>query len=615
MLKSIFWGTIVGISIVMGVLVFLLPVNEAVDTGNTAGKVGVEDVLSDVAEEQNSFAVNNVRIFDGESVFERSTLIITDGVVDVIGGKIPDGLKVIDGSGKTIVPGFLDAHTHIYGEALTDSLIFGVTTNFDMFTDISSLNGQREKRETLRRTSQSDLFSAGMLATVPGGHGTQFPINIETISTPEDAEAWVEQRIAEGSDYIKIVYMPDTPSLPSLDRATAAALIKAAHQQGVLAVAHISTSAGAQDMLDDEIDGLVHLFADASVSPEFIAQAKEQDLFIIPTLSVLASVDGREPGNKLMMDERIDNFLTPIQRQQLRADFGAAGWSGFDLDVGLDNAKVLHDGGIRLLAGSDAPNPGTVYGATIHQEIEFLTKAGISTKDALRAATSVPADAFDVHDRGILVAGAKADFLLLDGNPLEDITTTRSINRIYKNGFEVFRETLVLITGRVLSSPTLGDFEIDLNGPDGFVWTITDDKMANGLSAATVARSVPGNAGSSGALQVTANVKAGFAFPWAGAALFNSAAAGQNGFDISDMTELSFDVRGTPGAYRAMAFSGAGAGIPPTQGFVVTEEWQTVHLSLDEFTGFMPEAFIGFAFVAGPVLGEFEYQLDNVKLN
>lgn len=251
--------------------------------------------LATAAAGDNSLVITDVRVFDGEAFIERTSLLIRDGVIaDMTPAlAIPDEIMVIDGSGKTVLPGLIDAHTHSYGDALKTSLRFGVTANVDMFTAAALLTGQKNRRDSVAKVVSADLFSAGVLATAPGGHGTQFGVPVETLSSAEDAPAWVARRKAEGSDFIKLVYIPAQDRIPSLDRATAAAVIRAAHAEDLLAVAHISTQQAASDLVDEGVDGLVHMFADEAATPEFVSRAAAKRLFIVPTLSILASVDGR----------------------------------------------------------------------------------------------------------------------------------------------------------------------------------------------------------------------------------------------------------------------------------------------------------------------------------
>ena len=96
--------------------------------------------------------------------------------------------------------------------------------------------------------------------------------------------------------------------------------------------------------------------------------------------------------------------------------------------------RLLADAGVTLLAGTDAPNPGTVFGASLHRELELLVRAGLTPVQALAAATSEPARVFGLADRGRVAAGLRADLMLVAGDPLADITATRAIARIWRDG-------------------------------------------------------------------------------------------------------------------------------------------------------------------------------------
>ena len=148
----------------------------------------------------------NVRVFDGERVVPQTNVLVEDELIAAVGEGLesPAGAEVIDGRGKTLLPGLIDAHVHVFTrEALEQAPIFGVTTLLDMFTDVSFAQAMREEQGEGGATDRADLFSAGTLATAPGGHGTQFGLAIPTLTDPDEADAWVEARAAEGSDWIK----------------------------------------------------------------------------------------------------------------------------------------------------------------------------------------------------------------------------------------------------------------------------------------------------------------------------------------------------------------------------------------------------------------------------
>src|SRR5690606_438673 len=123
-------------------------------------------------------------IFDGTRVLERASVLVRDGRIAGIGASIaaPAHAEVVDAAGKTLLPGFIDAHTHAFGDALRDALVFGVTTELDMFTDAQLARALRAEQAAGNVPGRADLFSAGTLITVPGGHGTEYGIRIPTLA-------------------------------------------------------------------------------------------------------------------------------------------------------------------------------------------------------------------------------------------------------------------------------------------------------------------------------------------------------------------------------------------------------------------------------------------------
>lgn len=592
MIKYITLTTIAALAALLTALIFTLP---------------TPDEASSNAE--TSLLIENVRVVQNGVLSAPQSIHLRGGIIADIGPNIQPNAKRIDGTGFTAMPGLIDAHTHSYGTALEDALRFGVTTNVDMFSDISLVKSAKVIRESEGQTRKTDLFSAGMMATAPGGHGTQYGIAIETLTQPAQADAWVAKRKAEGSDFIKMVYIPGQSRIPSIDRATAKSLIDAAHNHGLMALAHISTQDAARELMEDGIDGLVHIFADQPVTDEVIKLALDRDVFIIPTLSVIASIDGQKDAALLASQERVTSRLSPMQSQTINMSFPGS-VPGFEYDIASENVRKFHASGVRILAGSDAPNPGTAHGISLHQEMKYLVGSGLSPKEALAAASNLTASVFSMEDRGEIKVGGKGDIILVRGNPLQDIGAALAIETIFKNGQQVVRSAALAKTGGTLDSGDLGDFETGLSAQT-LNWSETSDAMANGKSIVSLERAEGGPSESTHILKVTGSINPGFPYPWAGAAV--SAKTQTDSYDISKFKAVTFDMKGTPGTYRVMVFTAGNMGIPPSQEFQVSDSWERVSLQLDGFTGFDTNIFAGLSIVAGSP-GPFEFQLDNVTL-
>jgi len=248
-----------------------------------------------------SIVIKNVRIFDGSTVIPTGAVIIEGAKIKSVGKSAapPDGAEIIDGTGHTLLPGLIDSHTHAYGAALKQAVMFGVTTELDMFSDHRTAVQMRKEQAEGKATNRADLFSAGTLVTAPGGHGTEYGLKIPTITAPGEAQAFVDARIDEGSDYIKIVYDDGKSyglNIPTVSKETMAAVIASAHKRSKLAVVHISTLEGARDAIEADADGLVHIFSNRASDPGFARMVAAHRAFVIPTLTVTESVTGVAGG-------------------------------------------------------------------------------------------------------------------------------------------------------------------------------------------------------------------------------------------------------------------------------------------------------------------------------
>lgn len=561
------------------------------------------------------FAIRDVRVFDGVDFVERTTVRVKDGLIVAVGPdlELPEGLEVVDGRGRTLLPGLIDAHVHTWGDARRDALRFGVTTMLDMFSDPAALPAARRERADPAPTDVADLWSAGLLATAPGGHGTQYGIAVPTLAGPQDAAAWVAARQKEGSDWIKIVredlHVYDAGhALPTLDAATAAAVIDAAHARSLRAVVHASAQEAARESLRDGADGLVHVFQDATADDDFVALAKQRGAFVVPTLSVVAAFGGQPQA--VSEDPRMRGWLSASQRQSLGS---AMRFSRPELLANaLESVRRLHAAGVPILAGTDAPNAGTAHGASLHDELRLLAEAGLTPTQALAAATSVPARAFGLADRGRIATGLRADLVLVEGDPRADLAATRSIVTIWKNGHAVDRRVVVADTP-ALTAGAISHFDGEsIDSRLGSGWIATSDRMAGGASEAAIARSESGADGSAGALRVTGIVRAGSARRWAGAFL-NPGDGMMQALDASGLRELAFRIRGDGRPVSVLLFSGEQGAAPAMQPVEAGTDWTEVVLPLSGFAGSDLARVRAFALTTSDE-GEFAFEIDQVEI-
>lgn len=397
--------------------------------------------------ESNTFSIRQVRLFDGERVTDGVDVTVREGIIVAVGTDIPvpPDVPVIDGRGKTLLPGFIDSHVHVFRGAQEDALRFGVTTEMDMFTIAPTFASWRARRESLSRTPAADTWSAGMGVSAPKGHPNATMPGAEAIPTlgsAADAEPFVAARAAEGADFIKIImednsFLTPGSTIPSLSVEEMCAAVRAAHRQAKLAIVHASRARDARAAVECGADGLAHLFADEVASAGFIRLARDRGIFVQTTLAVAAAGSGDRLTTDLYKRPEIRALLSAGQTQILEMGFGPVRPRG--IETALQSARLLHAAGVPLLAGSDAPNPGAPHGVGLHAELQLLVRAGFSPLQALAAATSLPARAFGLSDRGSIAVGRRADLVLVRGDPTQTIEATLDIDTIWKNGFPAGR--------------------------------------------------------------------------------------------------------------------------------------------------------------------------------
>jgi imidazolonepropionase-like amidohydrolase len=274
--------------------------------------------------------------------------------------------------------------------------------------------------------------------------------DLPTVSGPEEARSFVDARITEDADYIKIILDPGgTPCLFSFE--TIQALVDAAHSHNKRVFAHVEKGEAARLFIEAGGDVLAHVLNDLKPDSNFIDKLIQNKVFVIPTLrvSALYTAEGKEGRQKLLDHPLFNPYLDPQTRQILSQDTGNI-ISRFDFEGAKRTTKALHEAGVPILAGTDA-TPGIPvqqnamsnlagHGIPLHQELELLVQAGLTPSEALASATSVPAHCFGLSDRGRITRGLRADLLLVNGDPTHDIKVSREIIAIWRSGFRFDRE-------------------------------------------------------------------------------------------------------------------------------------------------------------------------------
>jgi len=363
--------------------------------------------------------IQNVGLFDGQEDQGIVNLAIRGDTIALISKEPVNGNSILDGTNKYVLPGLINSHVHITSpDDLKESLNAGIMAVID-------LHQSSEENAAILRSFRDSLdyayfASSGFAATLPGGHPTQFG-EIETVSDNLTASEWVENRLYNGADLIKIIRdggggPPDFQEIPTLSFDQINNIISAAKEQNKLSVAHTVTLEETTTIAAFGIDGFAHLwFGKESVSDEQLQALVNSGVFIIPTTQTQARiwemVETSPPPVKAYAEENMSS-MESVQKEILR----------------------LHKAGIKILAGNDPPNFEINYGNDLYDELKIYRDAGISNLEVLKTATGYPSAIFDLKSYGSLKVGMPANMLLIDGNPIKNLNDLSRIEHIWKNG-------------------------------------------------------------------------------------------------------------------------------------------------------------------------------------
>jgi imidazolonepropionase-like amidohydrolase len=384
------------------------------------------------------------RIIDGtgKPAIENATLLIRNGRVEAVGRrvKIPAGAKRIDATGKTIMPGIINAHGHV-----SDPAQFGVYLR-DGITTILSLGGAKEfdLREQCAKAppgTAPHLYVAGLIqdsSAIPGA---------VAVKTPEEARKSVDELIRNKPDFVKVRVDDFLGARQKMSPEVYGAVIGEAHKNGFRTAAHIVLLEDARGVLRAGVNYIAHSVRDREVDEEFIRLMKKRHAFYSPTLTRELAVFTYSETPSFFTDPFFLKEADPAEmakmedpkRQDAMRNDPAALWYKEHMPIAMRNLKKLSDAGIVIAAGTDSGGgPGRFQGYFEHLELEYETRAGLTPMQAIVSATSGAAKALNISKQvGTLEKGKWADFLLLSANPLDDIKNTRSIESVWIGGVRV----------------------------------------------------------------------------------------------------------------------------------------------------------------------------------
>ena len=390
-------------------------------------------------------ALVGARVIDGSGAapIANAAVLVENGRIVRVGPAasvdIPAGAARVDLSGRTIIPGLINAHGHLgHGDRslpVYDQIIqqlktyqrFGVTTVVALGDDgVESVRVSEEN--TKSPLDRPRLFAAGARATA---------------KTPEDARRVIADRHAQRVHFIKTGM---NGNANDMSPETYAALIDEAHKRKLRVAAHLANLADARGLVDAGLDVIGHSIRDQDADAAFIAELKRRDVGYIPTLTRDLSVFQYQSTPDYVGDPfflrgmplyapQIARVTDPALHEKTKNNPGAVR-AKVGFDQALRNLKLLSDGGVLIAMGTDSgTGTGRWQGYFEHVEMELMVKAGMTPMQTLVAATGNAAKVMGIDgDLGTLQPGKRADFVVLSADPLADIRNTRAIESVWIDG-------------------------------------------------------------------------------------------------------------------------------------------------------------------------------------
>ena len=368
------------------------------------------------------------------------TIVMENGRIRDMGpsSKIPSpaGATVIDLKGKFIVPGIINAHGHVGAKTepqLRQYALYGVTTATSMQTDPDEVVQVREaqKRGELRGARVSTVKY-------------RFAPDPE-VATPDQARAKVDEIVAGGADYIKVWVDSGFGTRAKLTPEFCAAVLEQARKHGKLTFGHAYELSDAKMLVEQGLNVLAHNIRDREVDSDFIAVLKQRNVTLIPTLirDEFLFAYGDAPAwiddpffQKFVPAERLAVLKTKIRDEQAKNPQRALLKAGFEMNK--INLKKLSDGGVRIALGTDSGGAADrffVQGYSEHREMELMVQSGLTPMQVIQSFSKGASEALGIQKEfGTLAKGKTADLLVLEKNPLDNITNMRTIQAIYLGG-------------------------------------------------------------------------------------------------------------------------------------------------------------------------------------
>ena len=387
-----------------------------------------------------AFGQGSVTVFEGARVIvgdarppiENASFVVSGGRFTQVGRaadvKVPAGAMRVNLAGKTVMPTIIDTHNHLSQtrEMLIDDLrrraYFGVAAAVSMGQDTTDASYQM-RAETMPGLAR--MFTAGRGITAPEPGRTTAPY---WVTTTAEARKAVQENAAKKVDLIKIWVDDRNGTVKKLSPELYTAVIDEAHKNKLRVIAHIYTLEDAKGTLRAGLDAFAHGVRDTDLDEEFMSLVKKNPNLVLgpnmPDRGVVADIEW------LRRALPAEAFAALQKGNTNRADTNAF-WQ-----IQARNLAKMNSLNAHIVVGTDGNTPFAP-----HFEMEDMVAAGMTPAQVIRAATSNGAQFLRMTDTGTIEANKSADFIVLDANPLDNITNTRKIASVYLRGASVDRSS------------------------------------------------------------------------------------------------------------------------------------------------------------------------------
>jgi len=410
---------------------------------------------------------------DGSPAIENGALLIDGGTIARIGRKgditAPAGAVRIDLTGKTVMPAIVSPHVHpgfqrglsysaenFTRETIMDdlnrALYFGISTVMSQGIEKGEVMYQIRADQAAGRLGGARLMLAGRGIGAPNaGPGAAAYAGIAyEITTEDQARSAVQELAAKKVDAIKIWVDDRGGRAPSLPIALSRAVIDEGYRLGFKVTAHVFYHKDAVELAAAGINNFAHLVRDTEMSDALIATMNQKGIYVMPNIGAPERGTHTAPPAwfdepylaGLLRDTEPAEVIARIRKSFTDRDAATATRNRQNYAILQRSVAKLSAAGARIILGSDTGLEDHPFGYAEQKELQLMAEAGMTPSQVIGAATGRAAEFLGLADRGTLAPGKRADLLVLDANPLDDIRNTRRIAKLYIAGNEVDRAAL-----------------------------------------------------------------------------------------------------------------------------------------------------------------------------